>query len=188
MQWIYDKNKKLFQCFNCLFLGASSAGEEDVWSAWGSIVSDWEAAQKRKNPSVKDLIRRSIPHHFRAIVWQLLCNAADTDKKQYAEYIKATSACEKVIRRDVARTYPEHEFFKEKEGQVGMRWKTDWFCLNSVLFFTIIGGVIQCHQSVFVTWSWSWILPRVWFHRRPITYANAWRGCVCSDCSNNAGT
>ncbi|XP_063703670.1 ecotropic viral integration site 5 ortholog isoform X3 [Culicoides brevitarsis] len=97
--------------------GASSAGEEDVWSAWGSIVGDWEAAQKRKNPSVKDLIRRGIPHHFRAIVWQLLCNAADTDKKQYAEYIKATSACEKVIRRDVARTYPEHEFFKEKEGQ-----------------------------------------------------------------------
>uniref|UniRef100_A0A336MBU4 CSON014841 protein n=2 Tax=Culicoides sonorensis TaxID=179676 RepID=A0A336MBU4_CULSO len=95
--------------------GASSAGEEDVWSAWGSIVSDWEAAQKRKNPSVKDLIRRGIPHHFRAIVWQLLCSAADTDKKQYAEYIKATSACEKVIRRDVARTYPEHEFFKEKE-------------------------------------------------------------------------
>lgn len=101
------------------FQGASSAGEEDVWSAWGSIVGDWEAAQKRKNPSVKDLIRRGIPHHFRAIVWQLLCNAADTDKKQYAEYIKATSACEKVIRRDVARTYPEHEFFKEKEGQVG---------------------------------------------------------------------
>uniref|UniRef100_T1GFK8 Rab-GAP TBC domain-containing protein n=1 Tax=Megaselia scalaris TaxID=36166 RepID=T1GFK8_MEGSC len=28
----------------------------------------------------------------------------------------ATSACEKVIRRDIARTYPEHDFFKEKDG------------------------------------------------------------------------
>lgn len=27
-----------------------------------------------------------------------------------------TSACEKVIRRDIARTYPEHEFFMEKDG------------------------------------------------------------------------
>ena len=27
-----------------------------------------------------------------------------------------TSACEKVIRRDIARTYPEHEFFMEKNG------------------------------------------------------------------------
>ena len=73
-------------------------------------------AQKRKSPSVKELVRKGIPHHFCAIVWQLLCNAADTDKKQYAEYIKATSACERVIRRDIARTYPEHDFFKEKDG------------------------------------------------------------------------
>jgi len=27
-----------------------------------------------------------------------------------------TSDCRQVIRRDIARTYPEHEFFKEKDG------------------------------------------------------------------------
>jgi hypothetical protein len=27
-----------------------------------------------------------------------------------------TSPCEKVIRRDITRTYPEHDFFKEKSG------------------------------------------------------------------------
>jgi hypothetical protein len=27
-----------------------------------------------------------------------------------------TSPCEKVIRRDITRTYPEHEFFKERDG------------------------------------------------------------------------
>lgn len=96
--------------------GSSSVGEEDIWSIWATIVTDWDAAQKRKAPSVKELVRKGIPHHFRAIAWQLLCNAADTDKKQYAEYIKATSACERVIRRDIARTYPEHDFFKEKDG------------------------------------------------------------------------
>lgn len=96
--------------------GSSSVGEEDIWSLWATIVTDWDAAQKRKSPSVKELVRKGIPHHFRAIVWQLLCSASDTDKKQYAEYIKATSACERVIRRDIARTYPEHDFFKEKDG------------------------------------------------------------------------
>jgi hypothetical protein len=30
--------------------------------------------------------------------------------------MKITSPCEKVIRRDISRTYPEHEFFKEKHG------------------------------------------------------------------------
>lgn len=96
--------------------GSSSVGEEDIWSIWALIVTDWDTAQKRKNPSVKELVRKGIPHHFRAIAWQLLCNAGDADKKQYAEYLKATSACERVIRRDIARTYPEHDFFKEKDG------------------------------------------------------------------------
>ena len=30
--------------------------------------------------------------------------------------MKTQSACEKVIRRDIARTYPEHDFFKKKDG------------------------------------------------------------------------
>lgn len=90
--------------------------EEDICSVWAGVVNDWDSASKRKNPSVKDLVRRGIPHYFRAIAWQLLCGASDADKKQYADYIKATSACEKVIRRDIARTYPEHDFFKEKDG------------------------------------------------------------------------
>jgi fructose-1,6-bisphosphatase/inositol monophosphatase family enzyme len=30
--------------------------------------------------------------------------------------MKMTSPCEKVIRRDISRTYPEHDFFKEKHG------------------------------------------------------------------------
>lgn len=86
--------------------------EEDIWSMWAAIVTDWEGSLKRRTPDVRELVRRGIPHHFRAIVWQLLCGASEHDKKQYAEYIKATSACEKVIRRDIARTYPEHDFFK----------------------------------------------------------------------------
>ncbi|XP_065213139.1 ecotropic viral integration site 5 ortholog isoform X2 [Planococcus citri] len=91
--------------------------EEDLWSVWGHIVNDWDNYMKKKNNLVKDLVRKGIPHHFRGIVWQLLCGAHDLPvKKQYAEYIKATSACEKVIRRDIARTYPEHDFFKEKDG------------------------------------------------------------------------
>ncbi|KAH8400472.1 hypothetical protein KR222_000960, partial [Zaprionus bogoriensis] len=94
----------------------NSVAEEDTWTTWASILNDWEGALKRKNPCVRELVRRGIPHHFRAIVWQQLSGAADADKKQYAEYIKATSACEKVIRRDIARTYPEVDFFKEKDG------------------------------------------------------------------------
>ncbi|ODN02708.1 Ecotropic viral integration site 5 protein [Orchesella cincta] len=97
--------------------GSEQETEEDLWITWGRIVNEWETYWKKKNQFVRDLVKRGIPHHFRGIVWQLLCLAHDSpDKAKYADYIKATSACEKVIRRDIARTYPEHDFFKEKDG------------------------------------------------------------------------
>ena len=66
---------------------------------------------------MQELIRKGIPHHFRAIVWQLLGNATDMPvKNQYSELLKMSSPCEKLIRRDIARTYPEHEFFKGQDS------------------------------------------------------------------------
>lgn len=91
--------------------------EEDIWYIWSQVVQDWPNFSKKQSGHLKELVRKGIPCHFRAIAWQLLCGANDSlVKKQYADYIKATSACEKVIRRDIARTYPEHELFKEKDG------------------------------------------------------------------------
>ncbi|XP_045063635.1 EVI5-like protein isoform X2 [Coregonus clupeaformis] len=88
--------------------------EEDSWILWGRIVNEWEEVRKKKEKQLKDLVRKGIPHHFRAIVWQLLCNAQNMPiKDQYSELLKMVSPCEKLIRRDIARTYPEHEFFKE---------------------------------------------------------------------------
>ncbi|XP_064416121.1 ecotropic viral integration site 5 protein homolog isoform X7 [Latimeria chalumnae] len=91
--------------------------EEDSWILWGRIVNEWEDVRKKKEKQIKELVRKGIPHHFRAIVWQLLCNAQDMAiKDQYSDLLKMTSPCEKLIRRDIARTYPEHEFFKEKDS------------------------------------------------------------------------
>ncbi|XP_038046172.1 EVI5-like protein isoform X2 [Patiria miniata] len=92
-------------------------GMQDKWLIWGKIVNDWEEYSRKKSKQLKELIRLGIPHHFRGIVWQLQCNAFNSPlKDKYAEYLKMTSPCEKVIRRDIARTYPEHDFFKEKDG------------------------------------------------------------------------
>lgn len=50
-------------------------------------------------------------------MWQLLGNATDMPvKNQYSELLKMSSPCEKLIRRDIARTYPEHEFFKGQDS------------------------------------------------------------------------
>ncbi|XP_036874129.1 EVI5-like protein isoform X2 [Manis javanica] len=91
--------------------------EEDTWILWGRIANEWEEWRRKKEKLIKELIRKGIPHHFRAIVWQLLCSATDMPvKNQYSELLKMSSPCEKLIRRDIARTYPEHEFFKGQDS------------------------------------------------------------------------
>uniref|UniRef100_UPI00398E9D2E EVI5-like protein isoform X6 n=1 Tax=Pristiophorus japonicus TaxID=55135 RepID=UPI00398E9D2E len=91
--------------------------EEDTWILWGRMINEWEEVRKKKEKLLRELIRKGIPHHFRGIVWQLLCNATDMPvKNQYSELLKMTSPCEKLIRRDIARTYPEHEFFKGQDS------------------------------------------------------------------------
>ena len=68
-------------------------------------------------------MRKGVPHHLRGMVWQLLCNAHTCSvRDQYSDLLRKSSPCEKVIKRDIARTYPEHDFFKEKgsPGQEGL--------------------------------------------------------------------
>ena len=56
----------------------ASNPEEDLWTTWGKLINEWEARSKRQLPQIKELVRRGIPHHFRGIAWQLLCNAHDS--------------------------------------------------------------------------------------------------------------
>lgn len=65
--------------------------------------------------NLQELIRQGIPHHFRAIAWQLLTNAhCSTIKQKYSELLKLKSPSEKLIRRDISRTYPDQKFFSDK--------------------------------------------------------------------------
>jgi len=90
--------------------------EDDLWTTWGKVINEWDAS-KKKLPQVRELVRKGIPHHFRGMAWQVLCGAHDSKEKGlYSGYLRTQSACEKVIRRDIARTYPEHALFKQKDG------------------------------------------------------------------------
>ncbi|CAF3719685.1 unnamed protein product [Rotaria sp. Silwood1] len=95
----------------------SDANVENEWSEWNKIINNWSAYMRKKPQWIKDTIRAGVPVHFRPLLWQCLAKVnTSTAKEKYIDYIKMTSSCEKVIRRDISRTYPEHEFFKEKHG------------------------------------------------------------------------
>ncbi|KAK6195334.1 hypothetical protein SNE40_000788 [Patella caerulea] len=89
---------------------------ETLWDVWGRLVNDWDTVRRRTG-YLKELVRKGIPSHFRGLAWQYLLNVHDSPSKHlYVEYLKKTSPFEKLIRRDIARTFPDHDFFKEKDG------------------------------------------------------------------------
>ncbi|CAJ0582942.1 unnamed protein product, partial [Mesorhabditis spiculigera] len=88
--------------------------EEDLWSIWGELIRNWEYEVKKRPNYIKALVKRGIPQHFRTIAWQLLSNAsASSIHDLYSDYMRQSSVYEKVIQRDIPRTYPELEFYKD---------------------------------------------------------------------------
>ena len=69
---------------------------DDLWVMWSDILKSWD---RRKGGNVRDLVRQGIPHHFRGMAWQVLCEAHQSpDKAKYSGLLRTQSACEKVIR------------------------------------------------------------------------------------------
>jgi hypothetical protein len=63
-------------------------------------------------------IRVGIPPSIRGMVWQLLAKSKDEELvTKYIELLKLASPYDKMIQRDLARTFPGHVYFKESDGQ-----------------------------------------------------------------------
>ncbi|XP_027563882.1 EVI5-like protein, partial [Neopelma chrysocephalum] len=158
--------------------------EEDTWILWGRIVNEWDEWRRKKEKLLKELIRKGIPHHFRAIVWQLLSRAGEVPvRQQYSELLRMSSPCEKLIRRDIARTYPEHEFFK---GQDSLGQEV---LFNVMKAYSLVDREVgYCQGSAFIVglllmqvWEWGWEeqLPELSGHFRAQSfltsmYASSW--------------
>ncbi|VDM99778.1 unnamed protein product, partial [Thelazia callipaeda] len=86
----------------------------DLWAVWGSLIKNWETESRKRPNYIKELVRCGIPQHFRTIAWQLLSDAnVSAIHDIYADCMRKSSPYEKVILRDIPRTYPELEFFKD---------------------------------------------------------------------------
>ncbi|VDO93298.1 unnamed protein product [Soboliphyme baturini] len=103
---------------NCEVVPSQLGDEtEDLWEIWAYLVKSWETESKKQAAMLKQLVRQGIPCHFRTLAWQLLSNAKiEAAHEMYTEYMRGNSPHEKAIRRDISRTFPEHEFFRDITG------------------------------------------------------------------------
>ena len=94
-----------------------SGSELDSWS---QVLNEWDRDNPKVYPKILPvLIKNGVPEALRGEVWQRITGASiqqDEIIEAYRVLITKESPDEKVILRDIHRTFPAHEFFKEAGG------------------------------------------------------------------------
>jgi hypothetical protein len=86
---------------------------------WLSIVNKLDAGTVKKDAKFKKLVRNGIPASVRSRVWQFLAGSNDYRRPNQFNILvdKPRTAIYDVIERDIARCYPDHTQFMDKNGQ-----------------------------------------------------------------------
>merc|ERR1719228_1535566 len=98
--------------------GVSKEFSETELLGWGEVLQNWAPGNPRPK-QLTALVKAGVPEALRGEVWQRLSGASekmDRTVENYRILITKETPDEKVIFRDIHRTFPAHEFFKEAGG------------------------------------------------------------------------
>ncbi|KAF9190527.1 hypothetical protein BGZ51_008484 [Haplosporangium sp. Z 767] len=97
----------------------AQAGDEEIdWEFWGMLVQDYNAVASKLPHLLAARVRQGLPSKLRGLIWQTMSQATSTYlETMYTQLLKEHSPYERIIQRDLARTFPRIDMFKEEGGK-----------------------------------------------------------------------
>src|SRR4051812_13892745 len=87
------------------------------WDFWTALIQDYTAVATKLPHLLAAKLQQGLPSKLRGLVWQSMSQASSTYlETMYSQLLSESSPYDKIIQRDLARTFPAVEMFKEENG------------------------------------------------------------------------